>query len=300
MTKKYAAVYQPLVERLQAETEKSNKKGQESAKAVKTKLHQLYGAYTQDNAHKKADAIIRRMEESTHQTDNRNTAILDSVSHYKSVEERGDEAIRQDSSLSNASGLLRYARNDEAAASLLSLHASTKERLPHYAQFYDFILSHIGPVESILDIGCGYNPFSIPLMPEAVNLKAYHAYDIDTRAAGLINRFFACLSLPPLAQCADLAVHIPHIQADLALMCKLIPVLEAQVPGSGFKLARELNTRHLLITYPLKSLGGREKGMAKHYTAAFEKAIAEGELGKFALAGQSRVGDEMLYLLTAV
>ena len=277
MTKKYAAVYKPLIERLQAETEQKYKKKPDSAKAAKAKLHQLYGAYTQDNAHKKADAIISTLEETRQNID------------YNSI------------------------------AALLPLHASTKERLPHYAKFYEFILFHTGPVESVLDIGCGYNPFSIPYMqavcaghfqenqpateicknaPPAVNLKAYHAYDIDTRVANLINRFFACLRLPPLAKCADLAVHIPQDEADIALMCKLIPVLEAQAPGSGFKLARELNTRHLLITYPLKSLGGREKGMAKHYAATFENALADGQLGKFSLVAQAQIGDEMLYLLS--
>ena len=260
MAKKYSAVYKPLIERLQAENEKGHKKGPDSIKATKTKLHQLYGAYIQDNAHKKAAAIISALE---------GTQIT------------------------------------EAATSLLSLHASTKERLPHYAEFYEFILTHTGPVESILDIGCGYNPFSIPYMQAVCTdsqaktaIKAYHAYDIDTRVADLINRFFTHLSLPPLAKCADLAVHTPSQPADLALMCKLIPVLEAQAPGSGFKLARELNARHLLITYPLKSLGGREKGMAKHYTASFEKAMADGELGKFSLVGQKIVGNEMLYILT--
>jgi len=265
MTKKYAAVYQPLVERLQMETEGGHKKSSDRAKAVKTKLHQLYGAYTQDNAHKKAATIINVLEESCKPAESGNHGIM--------------------------------APFTDAATSLLSLHASTKERLPHYAEFYNFILSHNGPVETVLDIGCGYNPFSIPFM-QVDGLKAYHAYDIDMRVADLLNRFFMCMSLPPLATCADLAVHIPREQGDIALMCKLVPVLEAQAPGSGFRLARELNTKYLLITYPLKSLGGREKGMARHYATAFEKAMADGELGKFLLVGQRIIGAEILYLLS--
>jgi len=253
MTKKYDRVYPPLVERLLAEEEQ--KKGRDSVKAVKAKLHQVYGAYTQDNAHKKAAKLLDEMEN-----------------------------ILPDDLLLGA------------ASKLLSLHASTKERLPYYTDFYDFILEHTGPLESILDIGCGYNPFSIPLMPTS-NLKTYYAYDIDTKTAEFINRFFTILGLPPMAQCADLAVHIPKDTADIAFMCKLLPVLESQAPGSGFKLAQGLNVRNLLITYPLKSLGGREKGMARNYAAAFEKAMAEGELGKFTLASQKQIGQEILYYL---
>jgi len=249
--KKYSSVYPPLIERLLEE--EGQKKGLESVKSVKTKLHQIYGAFVQDNAHKKAAKLLDEMD-----------AQSDSVT--------------------------------EIAKKLLSLHASTKERLPFYTKFYDFILEHTGPIESILDIGCGYNPFSIPLIPNT-KLKSYHAYDIDTKVAKMLNHFFALLGLPSLAACADLAIHIPQDTADIAFMCKLLPVLETQSPGSGFKLARGLDVRHLLITYPLKSLGGREKGMSRHYSAAFEKALVEGELGQFVFIGQQPVGQEMLYLL---
>ncbi|MCL2571186.1 MAG: hypothetical protein FWE11_02185 [Defluviitaleaceae bacterium] len=237
--KKYSGVYEPLIKRLSEENP--------DIKTVKTKLHQVYGAYTQDNAHKKAAKLL----------DNYDGAAT--------------------------------------AMALLALHASTKERLPHYDDFYNFIFQYTGKVDSILDIGCGYNPFSLPLIPK---LQKYFAYDIDTRVADLLNRFFLYEDLPPKAKCADLAVEIPKDTADLALMCKLIPVLESQATGSGFLLARSLNVKHLLITYPLKSLGGREKGMEKNYTAAFEKAMEEGQLSSFTLVANQKVGSEILYLLT--
>jgi len=273
MTKKYTGVYPPLIERFfeeenqktrntdRKQDDKTNDKAKiklkpnhtdkknnaDIAKVVKTKLHQAYGAYTQDNAHKKAAKLLDTLEDAT------------------------------------------------TTKALLSLHASTKERLPHYQEFYEFILKHTGKLESILDIGCGYNPFSLPLIP--TNIKTYYAYDIDTRVADLLNRFFTHQGLPPLARCEDLAVHIPKETADIALMCKLLPVLEAQTPGSGYKLARGLNVKYLLITYPLKSLGGREKGMIRNYTAAFESALADGQLGRFSLIAKQQIGAEMLYLL---
>jgi len=250
ISKKYATVHPPLVTRFMEEEEHKNP--QSSIKAVKTKLHQAYGAYTQDNAHKKAKRLL-------------------------------DELAINPGNLPTTT------------KALLSLHASTKERLPHYTEFYDQILKHTGPVESILDIGCGYNPFSIPLIP--TKIKAYHAYDIDTKTAELINHFLTHLNLPPQAKCTDLATQIPKETADLALMCKLLPVLEAQAQGSGYHLIRALDVRHLLLTYPLKSLSGREKGMTQHYTEAFSKAQAEGKLGNYHPIHQQQVGQEMLYFL---
>jgi len=275
MTKKYAAVHPPLITRLQAEAEKSHKKSPDAIKAVKTKLHMLYGAYTQNNAHKKAAAIISALEESIQV---KKANALEGVACSLATE------------LLESYGCV--------AKTLLSLHASTSERLPHYTEFYDFMLKHTGPVGSVLDVGCGYNPFSIPLIPGDIP-QAYYAYDIDTKVAELLNRFFKQFGLPQQAKCADLASFIPQEQADIGLLCKLLPVLEAQITGSGFALASGLNVCHLLITYPLKSLGGREKGMAKHYTESFEAALAEGKLGKFSPVAKDIIGDEMLFLLVA-
>jgi len=178
---------------------------------------------------------------------------------------------------------------------ILSLHASTKERLPHYEQFYTFITAHIPNIETIMDLGCGFNPFALQYLPA---LKAYYAYDIDTRTRDLLNRFFALKNLPQTAFCADLVTETPTEKADLALLCKLIPVLEAQQAGRGFELARQLDTKYLVITYPTKSLGGRDKGMSKNYAAQFEKAYASGALGSFVLLASSQIGNELVYVLT--
>jgi 16S rRNA (guanine(1405)-N(7))-methyltransferase len=246
--KKYTHLHHPLTARIASE--ESNKKDPE--KAAKTRLHQLYGAYTQPNACKKAEALL----------------------------------------------------NNRDVTSLLRLHASTRERLPHYAEFYQFILSRITPPASIMDLGCGFNPFSLPLLLQqlpAAHLKIYHAYDIDTRQAAVLNQFFTLHSLPPAAECLDLAVETPTPAADLALMLKLLPVLDAQAPaatGNGFRLARSLKAKHLVITYPLKSLGGKEKGMARHYRHTFETAYNAGELSPFLLSAEQQIGTEWLYMLT--
>jgi len=178
---------------------------------------------------------------------------------------------------------------------ILALHASTKERLPFYPQFCEFVVRHAGQVQAIQDLGCGFNPFALHRwnMP----LTAYHAYDIDTRTRDLLNRFFAKQNLHQTADCMDLAVETPTVQTDLALMCKLVPVLEAQAKGRGFQLANALDTKFLAITYPLQSLGGRNKGMGKNYAAQFETAINSGALSNFALIASEEIGNELVYVL---
>ena len=240
---KYSMIHPPLVARVYEEEKARGAKDCE--KATKTRLHQMFGAYVQGNAHKKAAALLGQ------------------------------------------------------PVSILSLHASTKERLPHYPQFYEFLTTHAPNIQTIMDLGCGFNPFSLSFLPESVctSLKAYYAYDIDTRTRDLLNQFFAQQNLPQTAACADLAVETPVEKADLALLCKLVPVLEMQRPGRGFELARQLDTKFLAITYPTKSLGGREKGMGKNYAAQFENAYASGALGDFELLASAQIGNELVYIL---
>lgn len=281
---KYNMLYPPLVQRIL--NEEMNKGGKDATKATKTRLHQMFGAYVQGNAHKKAAALLHEFEAGDNSAD-----------------------IKKD---------------EETSRAIMALHASTKERLPHLEDFLAFIARHVERVETILDLGCGFNPFSAPFWSECfIGIKrekrrtqedfarvsgmypeatedidiTYYAYDIDVRTRDLLNRFFAYLNLPQTASCADLVVETPAEKADLALMCKLVPVLEAQLPGRGFELARQTNAKFLVITYPLKSLGGREKGMGKNYAIQFEKARADGLLGEYKLVASEEIGSELVYLL---
>ena len=56
--KKYAQLYQPLIHRISNEENGKYKKEADYTKAVKTRLHQLYGAYIPDPAHKKALGLL--------------------------------------------------------------------------------------------------------------------------------------------------------------------------------------------------------------------------------------------------
>jgi 16S rRNA (guanine(1405)-N(7))-methyltransferase len=59
------------------------------------------------------------------------------------------------------------------------------------------------------------------------------------------------------------------------MMLKTLPVL-AQIERTAVcRLLDSLQTSYLLVTFPVHSLGGRQKGMAQNYEAQFQ-AWAEG------------------------
>lgn len=174
---------------------------------------------------------------------------------------------------------------------ILNLHASTKERLQDLSEFYRFIFDSIGPIDSVLDIGCGFNPFTLSYFPQKPT--KYHALDIDGRIADINNRFFDSIGMPELAGCSDIVAGTPTITADVAFLFKILPLIERQSKGRSAKLLREIDSQFLIITYPTKSLSGKEKGMQEFYAAAFEEVMG-GNLFVFA---KRQIGMELVYVV---
>ena len=105
----------------------------EAIKATKNKLHQVGGAYQQDEP--------------------RYARWLDELRRATRREERAQVlAVCKD---------------------IMSRHASTRERLPLLEDFYSTVLAEIAPVRSVIDIACGLHPLAIPWMPLAEDARYY-------------------------------------------------------------------------------------------------------------------------------
>jgi 16S rRNA (guanine(1405)-N(7))-methyltransferase len=150
------------------------------------------------------------------------------------------------------------------AIKILEYHTSTSERIPFMNQFYADLFSKIGKPKRVVDFACGLNPFSVQWMelePEA----EYTAYDIDTRLISIINTFFIYLDRPYRAECTDILVTIPGIEADVVFLLKTLPCLEQQEKGVSEKIIKTLKAKYIVISFPSESLTGKEKGMEDYY-----------------------------------
>jgi 16S rRNA (guanine(1405)-N(7))-methyltransferase len=156
---------------------------------------------------------------------------------------------------------------------LLSLHASTRERLPILHRLYDAVYAHTGIPRTLLDLACGLSPLTLPWMRLSPG-TAYYAYDIDGERIAFLNRFFALTDVDGCAYCQDLICDPPPQRGDLALLLKTATCLERQREGSTVALLDQLDVAHVVVTFPVKSLGQREKGMAEHYEHVFLDMIA--------------------------
>jgi 16S rRNA (guanine(1405)-N(7))-methyltransferase len=151
----------------------------------------------------------------------------------------------------------------------LAAHSSTRERLPVVGAFYAALWQVTGRPDTVLDLGCGLNPLALPWMGLAGDTR-YHALDIDCRRTEFLNRFLALAGLAPLARCHDVLVEPPQEAADVALLLKTSPSLERQEAGATPRLVEQVRAPHVVVSFAVQSLGGREKGMAAHYRQQFE------------------------------
>lgn len=157
---------------------------------------------------------------------------------------------------------------------VMSFYSSTKERLKIMDEFYAKIFSLLPPVGSIIDIACGFNPLAIPWMSTSGNLT-YYAYDIYKDMIDFLNDFMAIANIRGYAEIRDVLHNPPDISADLAFILKTIPCFDQIDRSASSKLLDSIKANWIVVSFPIKSLGGRERKMAKNYTARFNQLIYE-------------------------
>lgn len=150
----------------------------------------------------------------------------------------------------------------------LMLHASTRERMGQMDALYDRVFSVTGRPDEILDLACGLNPLYL-----AARSLRVHGIDVHRGIIAGLNLWADRLSLPLTAELQDVCADVQYPSTDLVLVMKLLPVIEMQRPGGAMEWLRSLPAKHLLVTFPTRSLGGGGRGMERHYTDWFEPRI---------------------------
>ena len=176
----------------------------------------------------------------------------------------------------------------EILEELLACHASTRERLPLAAMdtLYDRIFEVTGMPKKLLDLACGMNP---------VYFRGRYP---DMQATGVD---ISGQSVNIIALCGGNAKHgdllcanaIPSDRYDIALLFKILPLLDRQRSGAAMDAMNAVNARHLVISFPTRTLGGRNVGMEENYSAWMEAHLP----GKYEIAARFTTDNELFYIL---
>jgi 16S rRNA (guanine(1405)-N(7))-methyltransferase len=184
------------------------------------------------------------------------------------------------------------ARWRELCARLMAHHASTRERLAILDQFYTTALAGLPPICSVLDLACGLNPLSIAWMPLASDAE-YHACDIYGDMVEFLNEYLPLAGVQGSAEVTDLTQGCSDRRVDLALLLKTLPCLEQLDAGVGHRLLERIQANHILVSFPVHSLGGRSKGMVTNYEVRFMELVQ----GRDWLVSRFEFGAELAFLI---
>lgn len=230
---KYQSITPEIVQRLAADALRRGLQGKTAVKEVRSKLHQIGGAYF------KQRPDVR-------------------LWHSKLV---SLPPHPEDPALKN------FCR------AAMQTHASTAERVPILGSFFQTCLASIAPVSSVIDLACGLNPLAIPWMPLSSGCS-YHACDIYLDMLGFISRFLRHMEIDGSAEPCDLVSYVPPYTAQLAFLLKTIPCLEQLDKTIALPLLRSIPAEHILVSFPVRSLGGTKKGMPNFYRDHFYNITA--------------------------
>jgi 16S rRNA (guanine(1405)-N(7))-methyltransferase len=160
----------------------------------------------------------------------------------------------------------------EACTEIMRRQSSTRERLPILTEFYTRALGPIAPVRSVVDIASGLNPLAISWMPLEPGVS-FTAYDIYEDLIAFLGEAMPLSGIVAQAECRDVTRLAPTAPVDVALILKAVPCLDRLDRLCASRLLDIVDARHFLISFPVRSLGGREKGMIPTYEARMERLL---------------------------
>ncbi len=179
----------------------------------------------------------------------------------------------------------------DACRAILALHASTAERLAILDDFGALLRSLVPANGAILDIACGFNPFALPLWRLGEGVR-YLACDVDCALMEEVDRFLKAINPVNVGECRDVIVAPPTEEVDVALLLKSVTTLEQEEKGAAASLIAAIAAPIVVVSFPTRSLGGRNRGMEGAY-----RSMAASLFAGQGTVEERLIGTELFFLL---
>jgi 16S rRNA (guanine(1405)-N(7))-methyltransferase len=164
----------------------------------------------------------------------------------------------------------------EYCRGVLGAHFSSAERLPDLDHFYPAIFDAVGPVDTVADLACALNPFSMPWLRD-VSDTHYTGYDLNRAYVGLATAFLEGRYERWSLVHSDVLVKPAEVTADVALLLKTYHCIEDRTPGAGLRLVGALGSPIVVTSFPLKTMTGRPAAFTTPLVAQLvEAGVREG------------------------
>ncbi len=179
---------------------------------------------------------------------------------------------------------------------LLLSHQSSAERYSHYGEIYRRIFSITGLPSSVLDLGCGANPYSY----KKLGCRPFYvAVDLPSDDLSGIAAFFKEENIDGEVFGLDLVKDYGRVgeltkesHFDVAFLFKLLDSLETIKRHVSGNVLDAINAGWLVVSFPTVSIGGGKR-IRKERRAWFEKLLAR----RGWVYEQFELGGEVFYII---
>lgn len=149
---------------------------------------------------------------------------------------------------------------------VLGAHVSTAERLPDLDRFYATLLGLVPPPDTVADVACALNPFTLPWLREHSDAR-YTGYDLNSGFVGLAGHFLASRYPDSRAEQRDVLTGPPLPDVDLALLLKTYHCIEDRRRGAALSLVDRLPAAAVAVSFPTRAMNGRTAVFARRHVA---------------------------------
>lgn len=187
-----------------------------------------------------------------------------------------------------ALNLCNAEKTEENLSALLSCHASTRERLPIASMdaLYRRIFSVTGTPNALLDLACGMNPLYLCFRYPDMRIRCE---DVSGQCINVICSYAEGID----ARMGDMIVSVPSERFDVALLFKVLPLLDRQQSGSAERILGAISAKYIVCSFPTRTLGGKNVGMEANYSAWMNAHLPE----KLQICDSFSTENELYYIL---
>ncbi len=168
--------------------------------------------------------------------------------------------------------------NSNSTQKFLKSHLSTYERINFYESLYNEIENITGKIEKVVDLACGLNPLSYPLLKD---LKYAFCADINQEEIDFIKQVLdKNKKIESDVQLLDLTkneslnlIDIKSKNTDCCLLFKALDSLESIKRGTSRELIKKINSKFIVVSFSNKTISGKNKIVSQR--TWFKKIIDE-------------------------
>jgi 16S rRNA (guanine(1405)-N(7))-methyltransferase len=171
----------------------------------------------------------------------------------------------------------------EGCIKILKTHISTNERIDYLEELYARLQEKFS-FKSVLDLGCGFNIFTMPWMGKV----DYYGIEVNKEEVDFCNSYLDKFGLRGVIRWGDILSFDSFVKTDVTFLFKMLEAIESVERGSTKYLLEKIQSPYIVASFATRSLGGKKR-ISSRRLKWFEEMVT--------IVDKFELGDEVYYII---